>query len=71
MIDPVQEMLYNKYFPKESEQVPYNQLKYTISMTLMNSHPSFGVVRPFLPNIIEIGGYHVGEPEKLPEVSKR
>lgn len=46
----------------------YNELKNTIVTTLVNTHPSIGVVRPLLPNTVEIGGYHIKGPEELPDV---
>lgn len=61
--------MYEKYFPAESKLVPYSELKNHISMVMLNSHPSVGVARPLLPNTVEIGGYHIEDPEPLPEVS--
>ena len=37
------------------------------SIVLMNSHVSSSAARPFLPNIIEIGGIHVEPVKKLPK----
>lgn len=66
---PVQEQAYNKYFKKESQIIPYNELKNTISLAFINSHPSIEIARPLLPNTIEIGGFHISQSETLPSVS--
>ncbi|KAL3266344.1 hypothetical protein HHI36_010522 [Cryptolaemus montrouzieri] len=39
------------------------------SLLLVNSHYSLNGARPLTPNVIEIGGVHVGHPEQLPTVS--
>ena len=67
-MDPIQSSLYQKHFPKESKIIPFSELKNFIAALLVNTHPSIGVVRPFLPNVVEIGGYHIRNPEPLPEV---
>lgn len=67
-MDPTQSSLYQKYFPEESKNVPFDEVKKSISLLLVNTHPSIGVVRPLLPNSVEIGGYHIKDPEPLPEV---
>ncbi|XP_077289976.1 uncharacterized protein LOC143913834 [Arctopsyche grandis] len=67
IIRPIQESVYEEYFPKESKRVPYDQLTKRISLVLVNSHPSIGIARPLLPNAIEIAGYHIKDPESLPD----
>ncbi|CAH1985004.1 unnamed protein product [Acanthoscelides obtectus] len=37
------------------------------SLLLVNTHFSLNLPRPFVPNVIEIGGVHVGEPKPLPQ----
>lgn len=39
------------------------------SLVLVNHHNALGAPRPYLPNMIEIGGYHVRPPKPLPNVS--
>lgn len=68
MIVPIQKSLYKEYFPEESKRVPFDELTKRISLVLVNSHPSIGIARPLLPNAIEIAGYHIKDPEVLPEV---
>lgn len=67
-MQPIQVALYEEYFPEESKRVPYHDLLKRISAMLINSHPSIGIPRPLLPNTIEIGGYHIKDPEPLPAV---
>lgn len=64
-----QTALYEQYFPEESKKVPFDELKLLTSGILVNSHPSMGFARALLPNTIEIGGYHIKEPESLPKVN--
>ncbi|XP_059613453.1 UDP-glucosyltransferase 2-like [Phlebotomus argentipes] len=59
--------LYNKYFPEPKPTL--EELKAThVSLVLLNSHFSLGYPRPYLPNMIEIGGFHVNKkPKSLPK----
>lgn len=62
------------YYPKENEilhrylpEAPHlNEIMYNASLILLNSHTSYRDPVPLLPNMIEIGGYHVSEPQVLP-----
>ncbi|XP_045481095.1 UDP-glycosyltransferase UGT5-like isoform X7 [Harmonia axyridis] len=38
-----------------------------VDLMLVNSHFSLNFARPFVPNVVEVGGLHLGQPEKLPE----
>ncbi|KAJ3642494.1 hypothetical protein Zmor_025267 [Zophobas morio] len=40
---------------------------YNASIVLMNSHPSLNQPVPYVPNMIDIGGFHVQPPKKLPQ----
>ncbi|KAG5887594.1 hypothetical protein JTB14_025753 [Gonioctena quinquepunctata] len=42
-----------------------------ISILLMNAHFSLNLPKPLVPNIIEVGGLHLGEPKRLPEDLER
>ena len=44
------------------------ELQENVALVLSNSHFSFETVRPYTPNIIPVGGFHVDEPKNLPEV---
>lgn len=63
------------YYPKENEilhkylpDAPHlNEIMYNASLILLNSHTSYRDPVPLLPNMIEIGGYHVSEPKPLPK----
>uniref|UniRef100_A0A1B0DAR4 UDP-glucuronosyltransferase n=1 Tax=Phlebotomus papatasi TaxID=29031 RepID=A0A1B0DAR4_PHLPP len=52
--------LYNKYFPDPKPSL--EELKSThMSLVFLNSHFSLNYPRPYLPNMIEIGGFHVNK----------
>lgn len=61
-----QDKLIKKYFPNAAS---LDEITRNISLVLVNTHPSTEVVRPMVPSIINIGGYHVKivkPPGKLP-----
>ncbi|XP_044754883.1 UDP-glucosyltransferase 2-like [Coccinella septempunctata] len=60
---PAQKRIMEKFFPNAP---PFEEILYNSSLLLMNSHPSFSDPVPHMANIIEIGGYHVLPPKKLP-----
>lgn len=60
-----EEMLRN-YFPNPPSM---DELKRNVALILSNSHFSFESPRPFTPNVIPIGGFHVQKPKNLPAVS--
>ncbi|CAH1160295.1 unnamed protein product [Phaedon cochleariae] len=39
---------------------------YNVSLLLTNTHFSLNLPRPFVPNIIEVGGIHIEEPKEIP-----
>lgn len=45
-------------------------LAYNTSLQLVNSHFSVNNARPLVPNVVEVGGLHVGEPRPLSKVRK-
>uniref|UniRef100_A0A4Y0BFN0 UDP-glucuronosyltransferase n=1 Tax=Anopheles funestus TaxID=62324 RepID=A0A4Y0BFN0_ANOFN len=67
MCDPIQQMYYKKYFPNASRSL--NQMRRNgVSLVLINSHFSLSFPRPYLPNLIEVGGFHVNRKiNPLPE----
>ncbi|XP_022918227.2 UDP-glucosyltransferase 2-like [Onthophagus taurus] len=61
---PKQNQLIKKFFPNSPDVF---DLIYNTSLILTNSHISFTKPQLNSPNMIEIGGYHVDEPKKLPQ----
>lgn len=57
-----------KYFGEE-EASQLESLGYDTSVFLVNIHYTVNSPRPLVPNVIEIGGIHIGEPKPLPKVS--
>lgn len=47
------------------------KLKENVALVLSNSHFSFETPRPYTPNIIPVGGFHVEEPKELPKVKNK
>lgn len=55
--------LLQKYFPNVP---PLEEISKNTSLVLVNTHSSTEVVQPVVPNVVNIGGFHVKEPKKLP-----
>lgn len=53
---PRHDALMKKYFPKAPN---LQDVIYNVSLVLLNSHPSYTESVPLVPNMIEIGGFHV------------
>lgn len=54
------------YFGQDAPEA--DELMKKISLIFVNSHFTFNQPRPWIPNLIEIGGIHVTDPKPLPEV---
>lgn len=64
---PSQERLYKQYFPKASQTL--EQVLDSFSLMLLGQHFTLSYPRPYLPNMIEVGGLHLQhsrEPQPLP-----
>jgi glucuronosyltransferase len=64
---PCQKNIMNKYFKYKGyeSRPPIEDMLRNVSVSLVNSHYSIGVTRPYLPSTIEIAGLHVNEPKPL------
>ncbi|XP_023012472.2 UDP-glycosyltransferase UGT5 [Leptinotarsa decemlineata] len=61
---PAQNELARKHFPKcVDENGPITD----VSLLLLNSHESVDDPVPYVPNMVNIGGYHVNPPKSLPK----
>lgn len=60
---PRHEALLKKYI---SEDLDLEDVMADVSLILLNSHPSISEPVPHVPNMIEIGGFHVAPPKELP-----
>ncbi|CAH1160293.1 unnamed protein product [Phaedon cochleariae] len=48
-----------------------NDVMYNVSLLLTNTHFSLNLPRPFVPNVVEVGGIHIEEPKEIPhEIAK-
>ncbi|XP_055373914.1 UDP-glucosyltransferase 2-like [Condylostylus longicornis] len=54
-----------KYFPKDMKLV--RDLEKYVTLSLVNSHPSITPAESLPPNVIEIGGLQLTDPEPLPK----
>ncbi|KAI4462083.1 UDP-glucosyltransferase [Holotrichia oblita] len=62
-IYPTQNAIIHKHFPN----LPHiYDIVYNASLIIYNSDSSYSIPFPIAPNAIEIGGYHVRPPKKLP-----
>lgn len=61
---PRQDRLVRKYFP----DAPYlgDYIAETNRLVLLNSHVSLKDPQPYVPNMIDIGGFHVDSPKPIP-----
>jgi glucuronosyltransferase len=61
---PNQRRLYNKYFPNAKRS--FDEMYKESAIIFMNTHISSSSARPFLPNMVEIGGVHIEKSKPLP-----
>ncbi|CAO1437944.1 unnamed protein product [Diamesa hyperborea] len=61
---PGQTKIYNNFFPKATKS--FKEVLRNPAMVLLNNHVSSSSSRPYLPNMIEIGGIHVDAIKDLP-----
>lgn len=61
---PSQEKLMKQYFPNPPD---FYEMIYNPDLILLNSHISTHHAKPHVPKMVEIGGYHVFPPKKLPK----
>ena len=62
-----QDEIMRKYFGEDLP--PIEDIVKNTSLVLINHHYSLAFPRPLLPNMVEIGGYHINPPKPLPSVS--
>lgn len=63
-----QRNLYHKYFPNAKSS--FDEMYKKSSIYFLNTHIAYSTPRPYLPNMIEIGGIHVQPAKPLPEYIK-
>ncbi|XP_013109137.2 UDP-glucosyltransferase 2-like [Stomoxys calcitrans] len=54
---PHQDQVYKKYFP--NAKMSLNEARQNVSLVLLNDHFSLRAPRPYVPNMIEVGGMHI------------
>nr|CAD7463409.1 unnamed protein product [Timema tahoe] len=64
---PKQNELLVKYFKDTVENLPYvDDLVKRTSLVFLNNHFSYSFPRPYVTNIVEVGGLHIKPAKKLP-----
>ncbi|XP_050092818.1 UDP-glycosyltransferase UGT5-like [Anopheles aquasalis] len=64
---PVQSAMYEQAFPGPKPPLEHLR-KHSVSLVLLNNHFSLSYPRPYVPNMIEVGGMHVNrKPKPLPD----
>lgn len=66
LVFPKQNEIYRNFFGADAPDL--RDVITNVSLVLVNSHVCLETPRPYLPNMITIGGYHVEEPKELPKV---
>lgn len=61
---PKMDSIMHEHFPNAP---PLDEINKNVSLVLLNSHVSTNQPVPHVPNMIEIGGFHVSPPKKLPQ----
>ncbi|TMW48120.1 hypothetical protein DOY81_006793 [Sarcophaga bullata] len=62
---PLHEQIYGKYFPNNQKSL--QELRQNISLILLNQHFSLSYPRPYVTNMIEVGGFHIQHtPQSIP-----
>lgn len=65
---PMHDQLYEKFFPHVAHKVPLSELRNNFALVLLNQHFSLSFARPYVPNMIEVGGLHIDHrPAPLPK----
>lgn len=67
IIYPQQVAISKEHFPNAP---PMEDLRENVALTLVNSHFTTETPRPYTPNLIQIGGFHMEESKPLPEELK-
>ncbi|CAH0561448.1 unnamed protein product [Brassicogethes aeneus] len=57
--------LINSYFNRRMPSI--KEGIYNVSLVLTNTHFSLNLPRPLVPNVVEIGGIHIGKAKKVPK----
>ncbi|XP_062553019.1 UDP-glycosyltransferase UGT5-like [Armigeres subalbatus] len=68
IIQHITKPYYESNFPAEKGYPSYEQAKLDVSLVLLNSYFTQSVPRPYLPNMVEVGGLQIkSKPDPLPE----
>ncbi|XP_045479551.1 UDP-glycosyltransferase UGT5-like [Harmonia axyridis] len=68
IVSPYNQGLLDKHLPNSP---PLSVLQKEVSLVLASSHYSIETARPYVPNMIQIGGYHVQNVKPLPAEFKK
>ncbi|KAH8404960.1 hypothetical protein KR009_012056, partial [Drosophila setifemur] len=64
----IDETLYRKYFSNLADQHPLSEIVRNFALVFVNQHFTLTPPRPYVPNMIEVGGLHIDQnPKALPK----
>ncbi|XP_025829209.1 UDP-glucuronosyltransferase 2B1-like [Agrilus planipennis] len=66
VMNPYTQKIVNENFP---DHIDVSAVAKNVSLFLVNTHWSISRPRPFVPNVIEVGGLNLAEPESPPQVN--
>ncbi|XP_045469127.1 UDP-glycosyltransferase UGT5-like isoform X5 [Harmonia axyridis] len=64
IMTPVQQSITQSYLPTSP---PILELRKNISLLMVNAHTSLEPTRPYVPNMVQIGGFYAQTTKKLPD----
>lgn len=66
---PMQQQLMEETFPNTENWPAFSEIRQNVSLVLINSHPTINTPRPYLPNMIDVGGLQINrEQDALPSI---
>ncbi|XP_075145412.1 UDP-glucosyltransferase 2-like [Haematobia irritans] len=66
MLNPQHDQIFREYFPNASKSL--EEIRQNISLILLNQHFSLSYPRPYVANMIEVGGFHLQhKPQMVPK----
>jgi UDP-glucoronosyl and UDP-glucosyl transferase. len=65
---PKQDDIASRYFNYTDEVPSTSELETSTALVLVNNHFSLNYPKPLMPNLVQVGGPHIKQPQELPDV---
>jgi glucuronosyltransferase len=65
---PKQDAIARKYFNYTDNLPSISELETSTVLLLVNNHFSLNYPKPLMPNLVQVGGLHIKQPQELPDV---